>query len=123
MMKQVTATELRRNLSKFLEKVQGGETIAITYGRKKEIRALLVPHQKERKLIKLGTLEGTGSFKFRKGYKMTEEELCEGGKRYQNKHITSDQNKPNRKLGLLKGKSSFKFIGGHNTTLEEFFGE
>ncbi len=77
-MKTMTVADVKTNFSKVLDEVAAGEKIAITYGRKKEIKALLIPNEKKTNKIKLGTLQGKGSFEFKKGYKMTEEEFLGG---------------------------------------------
>ncbi len=71
----MTVAEVKTNFSEVLNAVQAGEKIAITYGRKKEIKALLIPNEIKKGKRKLGILVGKASFAFKKGYKMTEKEF------------------------------------------------
>jgi antitoxin (DNA-binding transcriptional repressor) of toxin-antitoxin stability system len=74
-MKTMTVAEVKTNFSAVLTAVQAGEKIAITYGRKKEIKALLIPNNLKQPKRKLGVLEGKANFTIKKGYKITEQEL------------------------------------------------
>lgn len=77
-MKTMTVGEVKTHFSEVLKFVEAGEKIAITYGRKKEIKALLVPNEgkpENKKKRKLGILEGKASFKFIGGHNTTEEEF------------------------------------------------
>ncbi len=71
----MTVAEVKTNFSDVLNAVQAGEKIAITYGRKKEIKALLVPNETKKTKRKLGILKGKASFKFIGGHNTTEEEF------------------------------------------------
>ena len=46
-MKICSISELKKNFSKILKELQNGEKIAITFGKKKEIVAYLVPKIEE----------------------------------------------------------------------------
>jgi antitoxin (DNA-binding transcriptional repressor) of toxin-antitoxin stability system len=70
---------LKRDFSEVIEKVKGGETIRILYGRKKEPVAKIVPNNHivvtpapERKI---GVLEGKLKVSFADDWEMTEEEF------------------------------------------------
>jgi antitoxin (DNA-binding transcriptional repressor) of toxin-antitoxin stability system len=76
-MKTMTIGDLKTNFSAALKKVEAGEKIAITFGRKKEIKAMLVPNENLTGLTKrkLGSLEGIVTAKFIGGHNTTEEEF------------------------------------------------
>lgn len=76
-MYQLTVGQFKSKFSQVLEKVLQGESVGITYGKKKKKVAALVPYQKyiSDKKIKLGILEGKASFTIKEGFKMTEEEF------------------------------------------------
>jgi len=76
-MKTLQVGELKRNFSEILDEVRNGEEIAISYGKKKELVAIIVPiakYQKKNKR-KIGALQGKASFKTSKDFKITEDEL------------------------------------------------
>jgi prevent-host-death family protein len=73
-MKTYSVAEFKAQLSEILDIVQEGEQVAISYGRKKEVVAVLSP-QPKKKPIKLGVLEGKGSVVFSDDWAMTEEEF------------------------------------------------
>jgi antitoxin (DNA-binding transcriptional repressor) of toxin-antitoxin stability system len=79
-MKRVSVGDFKAHFSALLDEVLEGKKIAIQYGRKKEIVAWLVPARQRRVSARrpLGLLEGKASFKVRKDFKMTEEELLGG---------------------------------------------
>jgi antitoxin (DNA-binding transcriptional repressor) of toxin-antitoxin stability system len=78
-MKTMTVGDFKTNFSAALKEVEAGEKIAITFGRKKEIKAMLVPsesvNEPEPKKRKLGPLEGIVTAKFIGGHNTTEEEF------------------------------------------------
>ncbi|HLF35365.1 MAG TPA: type II toxin-antitoxin system prevent-host-death family antitoxin [Cyclobacteriaceae bacterium] len=75
-MKTMSVGELKANFSEVLKRVLSGEEIVISYGRKKEIVARIVPKNAGKKLKrKIGILESKGSVKFNNDFKMTEEEF------------------------------------------------
>jgi antitoxin (DNA-binding transcriptional repressor) of toxin-antitoxin stability system len=76
-MKTMTVGDLKTNFSAALKEVEAGEKIAITFGRKKEVKAMLVPSEakQEPKKRKLGILEGKVTAKFIGGHNTTEEEF------------------------------------------------
>jgi antitoxin (DNA-binding transcriptional repressor) of toxin-antitoxin stability system len=78
-MKTMTVGDFKTNFSAALKEVEAGEKIAITFGRKKEIKAMLVPNESvnepEPKKRKLGAWEGIVTAKFIGGHNTTEEEF------------------------------------------------
>jgi hypothetical protein len=58
-----------------LSAVKEGETIAVTYGRKKEIIGYFVYQIPERPKIRLGIMEGKAKVIFAPDFKMTTEEF------------------------------------------------
>lgn len=75
-MKIMGVGEFKANFSEVLKSVLAGEEIGISYGKKKELVAKLVPETAIRKPGReLGILEGKGKIKFGKDFKMTEEEF------------------------------------------------
>ncbi len=78
-MKTMQIGELKAQFSKVMESVLQGEEVIISRGRKKENIAVIVPFSeyKEKNRIKLGALKGKATYKIKKGYKMTVEELLD----------------------------------------------
>lgn len=75
-MRTMTVGEFKSRFSEILKDVEKGERIGITFGRKKDVKAMLVPAEETKKEPrKLGILEGRGTVVFRKDFKMTDEEL------------------------------------------------
>jgi antitoxin (DNA-binding transcriptional repressor) of toxin-antitoxin stability system len=76
-MKTMIVGDFKTIFSAALKEVEAGEKIAITFGRKKEVRAMLVPSESEAepKKRKLGILEGNVTAKFIGGHNTTEEEF------------------------------------------------
>jgi antitoxin (DNA-binding transcriptional repressor) of toxin-antitoxin stability system len=76
-MKTVSLAEAKTHFSAVLKDVGSGNEVAISYGRKKETIAVIVPYKtwKKSKKRQLGTLEGTAAVKFSKDFSMTDEEL------------------------------------------------
>ena len=76
-MKTLSVAEVKTHLSALLKEVESGQEIGITFGRKKETIAVIVPidEYKKIKVRKLGTLEGKVSIKFSDNWSMTEEEF------------------------------------------------
>ncbi len=74
-MKTMTVGDFKTNFSAALKEVEAGEKIAITFGRKKEVKAMLVPSETKPKKRKLGILEGKVTAKFIGGHNTTEEEF------------------------------------------------
>lgn len=78
-MQQLTVGQFKSKFSEVISLVLQGESVGITYGKNKKKVAAIVPYNKAlvSKRIKLGILEGKASFKIKKGFKMTEEELLD----------------------------------------------
>ena len=75
-MKTLPVGELKTHFSEILNDVKSGEEIIITYGKKKENIAVIVPYTtyKKKNKIKLGLLKDK-NMKIQEDFKMTEEEL------------------------------------------------
>ena len=75
-MKTLPVGELKTHFSKILNDVKSREEIIITYGKKKENIAVIVPYKnyKKKNKIKLGLLKDK-KMKIQEDFKMTEEEL------------------------------------------------
>jgi antitoxin (DNA-binding transcriptional repressor) of toxin-antitoxin stability system len=75
-MKTMSVGAFKAKFSEVLKLVLAGEEVGIQYGKKKEIVAKLVPKSSRKKVRrKLGVLEGKGTIKFGKDFKITEEEF------------------------------------------------
>ncbi len=76
-MKTMSVGDFKTNFSAALKEVEAGEKIAITFGRKKEVKAMLVPSEAEQKpkKRKLGILEGKVTARFIGGHNTTEKEF------------------------------------------------
>ena len=76
-MKTLQTAEAKTHFSSIMKDIQAGNEVAITYGRKKETVAVIIPYEKWKKSQKreLGTLEGKVSVKFADDFAMTDEEL------------------------------------------------
>ena len=76
-MKTMQSAQAKTHFSSVLKDVEAGNEIAITYGKKKQTIAIIIPYKKWKKNQKrqLGTLEGKMSIKFSKHFSITDEEL------------------------------------------------
>ena len=76
-MKTLQSAQAKTHFSSVLKDVEAGNEIAITYGKKKQTIAVIIPYQKWKKNQKrqLGTLEGKMSVTFSEDFAMTDEEL------------------------------------------------
>lgn len=74
-MKTMSVTEFKKHLSDALSTMYDGETIAVTYGRKKEIIGHFVRQIPQKRKIRLGLLEGKAKVTFAPDFKMTTEEF------------------------------------------------
>jgi antitoxin (DNA-binding transcriptional repressor) of toxin-antitoxin stability system len=76
-MKTLSLAEAKTHFSSILKDVGMGNEIAISYGRKKETIAVIIPYEtwKKSKKRQLGTLEGKVKIKFSKDFSITDEEL------------------------------------------------
>lgn len=72
----MTVGDFKANFSEVLKKVLNGEEVAISYGKRKEIVARLVPGSGEKKQKrKIGLFENKGKVVFKKNFSITEEEF------------------------------------------------
>jgi antitoxin (DNA-binding transcriptional repressor) of toxin-antitoxin stability system len=78
-MRTLTIGELKTHFSEVLEQVKQGETFVISYGRKKEKVAALIPYQqlKPGKPRRLGLLEGRAQCHFKGDFSISDEHLLE----------------------------------------------
>ncbi|MEW6527325.1 MAG: type II toxin-antitoxin system Phd/YefM family antitoxin [Spirochaetota bacterium] len=76
-MKVFQVGELKSKFSHVLDFIRKGEEITISYGKKKEKIAVIVPYSKYNKAKhrKLGILKNKASFKIHGDFKTTDEEL------------------------------------------------
>jgi len=75
-METMTVGDFKTHFSEVLKKVIAGEEIAISYGKKKEIVARIVPKNAGKKIKrKIGLLDGKASIKIANGFKITSEEF------------------------------------------------
>jgi antitoxin (DNA-binding transcriptional repressor) of toxin-antitoxin stability system len=70
-----TISEIKANFSKVLKEVESGNKVAITYGRKKEIKAILIPYKIKKPKRILGIMKHKGTFKFIGGHNTTLKEF------------------------------------------------
>ena len=76
-MKTLPVAEIRTNLSSLLKEVESGNEIGISFGRRKETIAVIVPIAEYKKIKerKLGSLKGKLTVEFKSDWKMTDEEF------------------------------------------------
>ncbi len=76
-MKTLQVGEFKRKFSEILDTVKDGEEVTITYGKKKEKVAILVPYEKYHKKNKrrLGLLEKKASFKISDDFEISDEDF------------------------------------------------
>jgi prevent-host-death family protein len=77
-MKTLPVGEFKTHFSEVIDDVRAGEEIVITYGKKKEQVAVVIPYSlyKKRNQIKLGLLKNN-TYKIHDSFAMTEEELLD----------------------------------------------
>jgi len=73
-MRTMTVGEFKAQFSQVLKAVEQGEKIAITFGRKKEVKAVISPKNLSEKR-ELGILEGRSKVIFKDESGLTEEEF------------------------------------------------
>jgi antitoxin (DNA-binding transcriptional repressor) of toxin-antitoxin stability system len=73
----MTVGEVKAHFSKALELVQQGEDIVISFGKKKEKIAVLVPfsHYERNPERRLGLLAGKASFSIKDDFKISDDEF------------------------------------------------
>ena len=76
-MKTLQSAKAKTQFSSVLRDVEAGNEIAITFGKKKQTIAVIIPYEKWKKNQKrqLGSLEGKMSVGFSDDFAMTDEEL------------------------------------------------
>ena len=76
-MKTFSVAHVKTNLSSILKEVESGEEFAISFGKKKEMIAVIVSYNayKQSKKRKLGTLKGKMTVEFNNDFKMSDKEL------------------------------------------------
>lgn len=76
-MKTLQVGELKTKFSKVLDYIKNGEEVTISFGKKKEKLAVIVPYSKYKKGIhrKLGILKNKASFEIHNDFKISDEEL------------------------------------------------
>jgi prevent-host-death family protein len=76
-MKTLQVAEAKTHFSAVLKDVEAGNEVGISYGKKKETIAVIIPYEtwKKTKKRELGTLKGKAKIKFFADFSMTDEEL------------------------------------------------
>jgi antitoxin (DNA-binding transcriptional repressor) of toxin-antitoxin stability system len=74
-MRTMSVTDFKAHFSDVIAAIKQGETIAVTYGRKKEIIGHFVPAIPKKPKRQLGILEGKAKFIFGPDWEMTTEEF------------------------------------------------
>jgi len=76
-MKTIQIGQLKAYFSDIIRQVRDGEEIIISYGRKKEKVAVIIPYDKynKRKKVKLGLLEGKAKIKIKDDFEITEDDF------------------------------------------------
>ena len=76
-MKTLQVGELKSKFSEVLEYIKNGEEVTISFGKKKEKLAVIVPYAKYKKGThrKLGILKNKASFEIHEEFKISDEEL------------------------------------------------
>lgn len=76
-MKTLQVGEFKKNFSEVLDTVRDGEEVTITYGKKKEKVAILVPYEKYHKKNKrkLGLLENKATYRISEDFEISDEDL------------------------------------------------
>lgn len=67
--------ELKANFSAILGRVKNGEKIIISFGKKKEKVAVLMPYVPIEKVRKLGLLKGKSGYAIKEDFQIRDEEL------------------------------------------------
>jgi len=76
-MKTLPVAEIRTKFSSLLKEVESGREIGISFGKKKQTIAVIVPINEYIKIKarKLGTLEGKATVAFSEDWEITDDEL------------------------------------------------
>ena len=73
-METYSVGEFKTRFSEMIEKVKAGQSIGVTYGKKKELIGVFEPKKPRAKKRKLGMLKGKISYKFKEDFKFSSEE-------------------------------------------------
>ncbi len=75
-MKTVQVGEFKANLSKYFKEIEKGESIAVSYGKKKDVIGVLVSPAIFSKINqrRIGILDGIATVEFMPDFKITDEE-------------------------------------------------
>lgn len=76
-MKVLQVGELKANFSKIIDEVKHGEEVTVSYGKKHEKVAVIIPYSKYVKKVKrkLGILQKKASYTITDKFKLTDEEF------------------------------------------------
>ncbi len=75
-MKNLNVGELKTHFSQVLEDIKEGKKIIISFGKRKEKLAVIVPYETyAHRRRNLGLLAARGSFRMKKDFKLSEEEF------------------------------------------------
>jgi antitoxin (DNA-binding transcriptional repressor) of toxin-antitoxin stability system len=77
-MQNVTIGEFKTHFSHILELVKQGEEIVISYGRRKEKVAVLIPYRRKdagENIRNIGIMKGKGTYAVKEDFKMAEKEF------------------------------------------------
>ncbi len=76
-MNTLTVGELKANFSDVVSQILAGDSVAFSYGKKKEPIGMVVPFRdlKKKNKVKLGIWKGKAEIKFSKDFKMSDEEF------------------------------------------------
>ena len=77
-MKTLTVGDLKANFSSIIKDVKTGKSVTIAFGRNHEKVAVLIPYseyRKSKKPRKIGILEGQATYKIKKNFKISDNDL------------------------------------------------
>lgn len=78
-MKTLTVGELKARFADVLKEVEGGQSIAVSYGRRRRKVAAIIPYEQYTGVCErtLGVLEGKATYRIAADFSMSDEELLE----------------------------------------------
>jgi len=76
-MKTLPVAEFKSHFSEIIESIKKGEEVAVSFGKKKETIAVLVPYSKyiRKSVRKLGLLQNKASCRLSNDFKITDDEF------------------------------------------------
>lgn len=75
-MRVMTVGDLKTHFSEVIQDIRAGEEIAVSFGKKKEIVAYIIPKSARKNQKRtLGILKGKGTVTFAETFKLTEEKF------------------------------------------------